>query len=126
MYNDEIVLDVKDLVIHYVLEDETVEAVNGVTFSLRKGQTLGLVGETGAGKTSTALAILNLVPDPPGVIKNGTITICGSEVLSMTPKQLEEIRGKDVSMIFQDPMTSLNPVMTVEAQIAESVKIHEK
>ena len=125
MNNDEVVLDVKDLVIHYVLEDETVEAVNGVSFSLRKGQTLGLVGETGAGKTSTALAILNLVPDPPGVIKNGIITICGSEVLKMTPKQLAEIRGKDVSMIFQDPMTSLNPVMTVEAQIAESVKIHE-
>ena len=125
MINDEIVLDVKDLVVHYVLEDETVEAVNGVTFNLKKGQTLGLVGETGAGKTSTALAILNLVPDPPGVIKNGTITICGSEVLNMTPKQLEDIRGKDVSMIFQDPMTSLNPVMTVEAQIAESIKIHE-
>ena len=119
------VLDVKDLVVHYVLEDETVEAVNGVSFSLKKGQTLGLVGETGAGKTSTALAILNLVQTPPGVIKNGSINVCGSEVLKMTPKQLEKIRGKDVSMIFQDPMTALNPVMTVGEQIAESIRYHE-
>ena len=123
--NADTVLDVKDLVVHYVLEDETVEAVNGVSFSLKKGQTLGLVGETGAGKTSTALAILNLVQTPPGVIKNGSINVCGSEVLKMTPKQLEKIRGKDVSMIFQDPMTALNPVMTVGEQIAESIRYHE-
>ena len=123
--DDDILLDVKDLVVHYVLEDETVEAVNGVTLRLRKGQTLGLVGETGAGKTSTALAILNLVQTPPGVIKNGSINVCGSDVLHMTPKQLEKIRGKDVSMIFQDPMTALNPVMTVGEQIAESIRYHE-
>ncbi len=123
--DEEILLHVEDLVIHYVLEDETVEAVNGVSFKLKKGQTLGLVGETGAGKTSTALAILNLVQTPPGVIKNGSITVCGSNILKMNAKQLEKIRGNDVSMIFQDPMTSLNPVMTVGAQIAESVKYHE-
>ena len=123
--NDEILLDVKDLVVHYVLEDETVEAVNGVSFCLKKGQTLGLVGETGAGKTSTALSILNLVQTPPGVIKSGSITVCGSDILNMTPRQLEKIRGKDVSMIFQDPMTALNPVMTVGEQIAESVRYHE-
>ena len=122
---DDILLDVKDLVVHYVLEDETVEAVNGVTLSLKKGQTLGLVGETGAGKTSTALSILNLVQTPPGVIKSGVIKVCGSEVLRMTPKQLEKIRGKDVAMIFQDPMTALNPVMTVGEQIAESIRYHE-
>ena len=123
--NDEILLDIDNLVVHYVLEDETVEAVNGVTLSLKKGQTLGLVGETGAGKTSTALSILNLVQTPPGVIKNGSITVCGSDVLNMSPKQLEKIRGKDVSMIFQDPMTALNPVMTVGEQIAESIRYHE-
>ena len=120
-----VLLDVKDLVVHYVLEDETVEAVNGVSLRLKRGQTLGLVGETGAGKTSTALAILNLVQTPPGVIKSGEITVCGSEVLKMTSKQLEKIRGKDVSMIFQDPMTALNPVMTVGEQIAESIRYHE-
>jgi len=124
--SDEIVLDVRDLVVHYVLENETVEAVNGVNLWLKKGQTLGLVGETGAGKTSTALAILNLVPKPPGVIKSGTIDVCGSKVLEMNASQLEKIRGKDVSMIFQDPMTALNPVMTVGEQIAESIRYHEK
>jgi len=122
---DDYLLDVKDLVVHYVLEDETVEAVNGVTFSLKRGQTLGLVGETGAGKTSTALAILKLVQTPPGVIKNGSIRVNGREVLTMTNKQLEKMRGKDVSMIFQDPMTALNPVMTVGEQIAESIRYHE-
>ena len=122
----EIVLDVKDLVVRYVLEDEVVEAVNGISISLQKGRTLGLVGETGAGKTSTALSILNLVPNPPGEITNGSITVCGHDVLNMTPKQLEKIRGKDVAMIFQDPMTSLNPVMTVGDQIAESISCHER
>ena len=121
----DIVLDVRDLVVHYVLEDATVEAVNGISFQVKKGRTIGLVGETGAGKTSTALAIMNLVPDPPGVIKNGSIAVCGQSVLEMSSKELEKIRGKDVSMIFQDPMTSLNPVMTVGEQIAESVRLHE-
>ena len=123
--NDDLVLDIKDLVVHYVLEDETVEAVNGVSLKLRKGETLGLVGETGAGKTSTALAVLNLIPDPPGIIKNGSINVCGNDVLNMTTKQLEKVRGNDVSMIFQDPMTALNPVMTVDRQIAESIRYHE-
>ena len=122
---EEAVLDIKDLVVHYILEDETVEAVNGISLRLLRGQTLGLIGETGAGKTSTALAVLNLVQAPPGVIKSGAITVCGSDVLKMSPKQLEKIRGKDVSMIFQDPMTSLNPVMTVGEQIAESIRYHE-
>jgi len=122
---NEALLEINDLVVQYVLEDETVEAVNGVTLRLKKGETLGLVGETGAGKTSTALAILNLVQTPPGVIKSGTIRVCGKDVLSMTAKQLEKVRGKDVSMIFQDPMTALNPVMTVGDQIAESIRYHE-
>ena len=124
--SEENVLEVKDLVVHYELEDETVEAVNGISFSLKPGRTIGLVGETGAGKTTTALAILNLVPDPPGVIKNGSITVCGNDMLNLKPRQLEKIRGKDVAMIFQDPMTALNPVVTVGEQIAESVRIHEK
>ena len=123
--DDETVLEIKNLVVHYVLEDETVEAVNGVTLSLKKGQTLGLVGETGAGKTSTALSILKLVQTPPGVIKSDMIRVCGHDVLGMTDKQLEKMRGKDVSMIFQDPMTALNPVMTVGEQIAESIRYHE-
>ena len=123
--DDDILLDVKDLVIHYVLENETVEAVNGISFTIRKGETLGLVGETGAGKTSTALAILQLIQSPPGIVKSGTIRVCGNDVLNMTPKQLEKIRGKDVSMIFQDPMTALNPVAPVGQQIAEGLMFHE-
>ena len=119
------VLEIKDLVVQYVLEDETVEAVNGISFSLKRGETIGLVGETGAGKTSTALAVMNLIPSPPGVIKSGTVLICGHDMLKLDARQLEKIRGKDVSMIFQDPMTSLNPVMTVGSQIAESIKLNE-
>ncbi len=121
----DIVLDVKNLVVHYVLKKETVEAVNDISFSLRKGRAIGLVGETGAGKTTTALSIMNLVPDPPGVIKNGTINVCGYNILELKQNQLKKVRGKDVSMIFQDPMTALNPVMRVGDQIAESVRLHE-
>ena len=123
--DDDVILEVKDLVVQYVVKKQVVEAVNGVSFKLRKGKAIGLVGETGAGKTTTALAMLNLVPDPPGIIKNGKITVCGNDMLSLDAKQLEKIRGKDISMIFQDPMTSLNPVMSVGEQIAESVRLHE-
>ena len=123
--NDEVLLEVKDLVVEYVVKKQVVQAVNGISFSLKKGKAIGLVGETGAGKTTTALAILNLVPDPPGIIKNGSVTVCGHDMLNLPDNELEKIRGKDVSMIFQDPMTSLNPVMTVGEQIAESVRLHE-
>ena len=122
---DDVLLSVEDLEVRYVLEDETVEAVNRISIRLKKGQTLGIVGETGAGKTTTALSILNLIPDPPGIITNGSITVCGQDMLKLTQKQLEKVRGKDVAMIFQDPMTSLNPVMAIGDQIAESVKYHE-
>ncbi len=123
--NENVVLKVENLTVQYVLEKSTVEAVTDVSFQLEKGKTIGLVGETGAGKTTTALAIMNLVPDPPGIIQNGRIEVLGKNVLELQPHQLEKIRGKDVSMIFQDPMTSLNPVMTVGDQIAESVALHE-
>ena len=124
--DSDIVLEVKDLVVQYVVKKQVVEAVNGISFTLKKSKAIGLVGETGAGKTTTALAMMNLVPDPPGIIKNGTIKVCGHDMLNLTPAELEKVRGKDISMIFQDPMTSLNPVMTVGEQIAESVRIHEK
>ena len=123
--DSDIVLNVQDLVVQYTLKKETVQAVNGVSFCLKKGRSIGLVGETGAGKTTTALSIMNLVPHPPGVIKSGEITVCGHNMLDLKPKQLAKIRGRNISMIFQDPMTSLNPVMTVGEQIAESVRLHE-
>ena len=121
----ELVLDIRDLVVHFEVDGDVIKAVNDVTIQLEKGKTLGLVGETGAGKTTTALAALNLVPDPPGIIKNGTIKVCGKDMRSLTPKELEQVRGDDIAMIFQDPMTSLNPVLTVGFQIAESIRIHE-
>jgi len=119
------ILEIKDLVVHYETDDGCVNAVNGLSFSIGRKKTLGLVGETGAGKTTTALSILNLVPDPPGKIKSGSILLDGRDVLQMTDKELEEMRGNDVAMIFQDPMTALNPVMTVGDQIAESIELHQ-
>ena len=121
----DLILDIKDLVIHYETDDGTVEAVNGLDIQLEYGKTLGLVGETGSGKTTTALSILRLVPDPPGVIKNGSITLDGKDILNLPQKDLESICGNLVSMIFQDPMTSLNPVLTVGEQIAEVIGLHE-
>ncbi len=123
--NQDTVLDIQNLTVHYVLEDETIEAVNDISLKVSKGKTLGLVGETGAGKTTTALAILRLIPDPPGVIKGGSIKVCDYDMLGLSVAKLEKIRGKEVSMIFQDPMTSLNPVYTVGEQIAESIVLHE-
>ena len=100
--NKNLILDIKDLVIHYETDDGVVEAVNGIDIQLEHGKTLGLVGETGSGKTTTALSILRLVPDPPGVIKNGSILLDGKDILNMPQKELEAIRGNTVSMIFQD------------------------
>ncbi len=120
------ILEIKDLVIHYVTDDGTVKAVNNISFDVNKGETLGLVGETGAGKTTTALGVLGLVPDPPGKIINGEILFEGQNLLTLSKKEIREIRGNKVSMIFQDPMTSLNPVTTVGDQIAEVIRLHEK
>ena len=125
MNNDNLALDIQNLTIHYEVDGDVVEAVNDVTLQLEHGKTLGLVGETGAGKTSTALAILKMIPDPPGIIKSGSIKVCGHDIMSASKKELHDIRGNDVSMIFQDPMTSLNPVFTVGEQIAESILLHE-
>ena len=123
--NDKL-LDIKDLTIEFVTDDEVVSAVNGLDMELNKGETIGLVGETGAGKTTSALGIMGLVPNPPGKIKRGSIKFEGVDLLSLSEEEMRKIRGSKISMIFQDPMTSLNPVMTVGEQIAEVIEIHEK
>lgn len=99
----DLVLDIKDLVVHYETEDSDVHAVNGIDIAIGKKRTLGLVGETGAGKTTTALSIMNLVPDPPGIIKSGTIKLEGKNVLEMSERELEEMRGNDVGNDFPGP-----------------------
>ena len=120
------ILEIKDLSIQYRADKRIVEAVNKLNFTLKKGESLGLVGETGAGKTTTALGIMGLIPNPPGMVTEGEILFEGEDLLKLNKKKLREVRGKKISMIFQDPMTSLNPVMTVGDQIAESIRIHEK
>ncbi len=117
-------LKVKDLEIIYKTDIETVYAVNGISFDLNEGETIGLVGETGAGKTTTALSLLKLLPERTALIPNGSIEIAGKNVMEMNDKELHELRGEKVSMIFQDPMTALNPVMTVGAQIEEALIYH--
>ena len=121
-----VVLDVKNLHVHYVTDDATAKAVNGIDFQVKEGQALGLVGETGAGKTTTALSIMQLIPDPPGIIVDGEIYFEGKNVIYNTDKENQAMRGNGVAMIFQDPMTALNPVMTVGEQLAEVVLTHEK
>lgn len=120
------ILEIKDLTIQYRADNRVVEAVNKLNLTLGKGESLGLVGETGAGKTTTALGIMGLIPDPPGIITGGEIIFEGEDLLKQNKKKMRSIRGKKISMIFQDPMTSLNPVMTVGSQIAESIRIHER
>ena len=125
MSENNYVLETKDLRVIYDTEAGVVEAVNGVSLHLAPRQTLGLVGETGAGKTTTALALLRLVPDPPGVIKDGEIFLNGENILTKNVTEMEKLRGSQIAMVFQDPMTALDPVFTVGEQIEESLKQHE-
>lgn len=119
-------LEIKNLTVHYHTVDGTVHAVENLSLDVRAGSTLGLVGETGAGKTTTVKAIMGILPDPPARIHGGEILFEGEDVLKKSKKEMRSIRGKQISMIFQDPMTSLNPVMTVSDQIAEVLRLHNK
>ena len=119
-------LEVKDLRVEYFTKEKTVYAVNGVSFKLEKGKTLGLVGETGAGKTSIAKAILRILPDVGARIAGGEILLDGMKITELSESEMRRIRGKKISMIFQDPMTALNPVQRVGDQIAEVVSLHNE
>ena len=120
------ILEIKDLVVRYETEDGIVRAVNSVNLALERGAAVGLVGETGAGKTTLAKSILRLIQWPPGRIAGGQILYEGKDLVAMEAEEICQIRGKEISMIFQDPMTALNPVLTVGKQIAEVIEAHEK
>ena len=118
-------LEVQDLVVRFYTQEGTVYAVNGVSFDLEEGETLGIVGESGSGKSVSCLALMGLIPSPPGKVESGTVVFEGRDLLTLKPDQMRLIRGKEIAMIFQDPMTSLNPVLTIGTQITESLKLHE-
>lgn len=134
-YNN-LMLEIKGLVVEYRTENETVQAVNDINLWIEKGKSLGLVGETGAGKTTTALSVLNLLPETTGYIVDGTITLDEEQIIkknrdgvsvpALVDSDMQKIRGNKVAMIFQDPMTALNPIFTVGDQITESIRLHQK
>lgn len=126
MNTDNILLDVKKLVVQYETDDSVVHAVNDVSFTIQKGETLGLVGETGAGKTTIALSVMRLLQTPPARIVSGSVMLDGEDLSEIPVDKMRRIRGKKVSMIFQDPMTALNPLDTIGEQILEVIQLHEK
>ena len=119
-------VEIENLSVEFRTDNGVVKAVNNLDLKIGRGKTLGLVGETGAGKTTTGLSLLRLIPNPPGVITSGVVKLDGKNILEMSEKEMQSYRGKFVAMIFQDPMTSLNPVFTVEEQIAEVIELHEE
>ncbi len=118
------ILSVKDLRTYFKTEDGTVKAVDGISFELKQGETLGIVGESGSGKSVANLSLMRLIPDPPGKIVSGSIIFDGRDVLELTPREVRDIRGKRIAMIFQDPMTSLNPFMRISKQLMEVTRLH--
>lgn len=119
-----VLMEVKDLVTRFYTQEGTVYAVNGVSYTLNEGETLGVVGESGSGKSVHALSIMGLIPMPPGKVENGEVTFRGRDLLKLSKEEMRLVRGAEIAMIFQDPMTSLNPVLTVGTQITEALKLH--
>src|SRR5262245_9797105 len=118
------VLEVQHLQTYFYTRGGLVKAVDGVSFSLRPGETLAIVGESGCGKSVTALSVMRLVADPPGRIVGGSVRLAGLDLLGLDRAAMRQVRGKEISMIFQEPMTSLNPVMTIGRQISEALILH--
>jgi oligopeptide transport system ATP-binding protein len=119
-------LQVNDLRTYFRTQDGVVKAVDGISFSVDKGETLGIVGESGSGKSVTSLSVMRLIPQPPGEIASGQILFDGDDLLKYSEEEMRRVRGKDIAMIFQDPMTSLNPVLTIGRQITETLELHMK
>src|SRR5438874_6147159 len=118
------ILSVEGLKTYFMTEDGVVKAVDGITFELKKGETLGIVGESGSGKSVTNLSVMRLIPDPPGKIAGGKIVFDGIDVLGLSIDAVRQIRGKRIAMIFQDPMTSLNPFLKISTQLTEVTRLH--
>lgn len=123
--NGDVVLDVQDLRTYFVTRWGVVKAVDGVSFQLKRGETLGIVGESGSGKSVTALSVMRLVPSPPGHIVGGQVFLEGEDVLKLDDSEMEGVRGSRIGMVLQDPMTALNPVFDIEDQVGEALKIHK-
>jgi len=123
--NGNVVLDVQDLRTYFRTRWGTVKAVDGISFTLNRGETLGIVGESGCGKSVTMLSLMRLIPIPPGRIVSGTITLGGEDLLQLTENEMTEVRGKKIALIVQDPMTSLNPVFSIGNQVVEAIKLHQ-
>lgn len=121
-----VLLDVKDLETTFFTDDGAVPAVDHISFTIKEGEILGIVGESGCGKSVTSLSIMGLVPSPPGKITNGEIILNGKNIVNFNEKQMRSVRGKDIAMIFQEPMTSLNPLFTIGNQLIEAIKIHNR
>ena len=119
-------LDIHNLQVHFHTLAGTVRAVDGVDFALSQGETLGMVGESGCGKSVTALSILRLIPSPPGKVLSGEVRFGGRDLLQLSEREMRTVRGKEIAMIFQEPMTSLNPVFTVGDQVGEAVRLHQR
>jgi peptide/nickel transport system ATP-binding protein len=124
--SEEVVLDVKDLQTHFTTRWGVVKAVDGVTYHVKRGETLGIVGESGSGKSVTALSLMRLVPSPPGKIVGGEVVLGGRNLLELSESQMTSVRGGEISIILQDPMQALNPVFSIENQVGEAIKIHQK
>lgn len=124
--SQEILLQVKNLKTHFFTDAGVVKAVDGVDLEIHKGETLGVVGESGSGKSITAMSIMRLIPEPPGKIVSGEVIFNGKDLVKASEREMMKIRGNDIAMIFQDPMTSLNPVLTVGEQIMEAIVLHQK
>jgi peptide/nickel transport system ATP-binding protein len=120
------VLDIRQLKLHFFSEKGVVQAVDGIDLTIRRGEIVGLVGESGCGKSVTSLSIMGLVPQPPGKIVNGSICFEGQDLTKLSQKKMQKIRGREIAMIFQEPMTSLNPLFTIGNQLVEAVRAHEK
>src|SRR5690349_19738162 len=123
--DNSVILSVRNLQTHFYSEEGVVKAVDGVSFDLKRGETLGIVGESGSGKSVTNLSILKLIPYPPGRVVGGEVLFDNRDLLKIPEREIRKIRGKRIAMIFQDPMTSLNPFMRISQQLMEITELHE-